>query len=73
MTCVVGGIFVYDILIRQGQVITGAANPWFRSDIGIQDGHITTIGCIQDEKADLLMSIVTPISLSHYYPVPKAR
>lgn len=52
MTCVVGGIFVYDILIRQGQVITGAANPWFRSDIGIQDGHITTIGCIQDEKAE---------------------
>jgi N-acyl-D-amino-acid deacylase len=43
---------LYSILIQQGKIVTGAANPWFRGDIGIKDGRIVKIGCIKGESAD---------------------
>ena len=44
--------FLYSILIQQGQIVTGAANPWFRGDIGIKDGRIAKIGHIKRKHAD---------------------
>lgn len=44
--------FLYSLLIRQGKIVTGAANPWFRGDIGIKDGRIVKIGCLKGESAD---------------------
>ncbi len=35
---------VYDILIKNGKIIDGAGNPWYRSDVGIEKGVITSIG-----------------------------
>ena len=35
---------MYDVLIRNGKVVDGAGNPWFRADIGIRDGRIAAIG-----------------------------
>lgn len=34
----------YDILIKNGQIIDGSGNPWFRADIGIKNGFILEIG-----------------------------
>jgi N-acyl-D-amino-acid deacylase len=34
----------YDIIIRHGHVLDGAANPWFEADIGIRADRIVTIG-----------------------------
>ena len=44
--------FLYSILIQQGKIVTGAANPWFRGDIGIKEGRIIKIGRIKGESAD---------------------
>jgi N-acyl-D-aspartate/D-glutamate deacylase len=44
--------FLYSILIQQGQIVTGAANPWFRGDIGIKDDRIAKIGHIKRKHAD---------------------
>lgn len=34
----------YDIIIRNGVIIDGSGNPWFRGDICIKDGRIKHIG-----------------------------
>ena len=33
-----------DILIRNGKVFDGAGNPWFKADISVDEGKITSIG-----------------------------
>ena len=39
----------YDIIVKNGCVIDGAGNPWYKRDIGIKDGKIEKIGSsIQD-------------------------
>jgi len=35
---------MFDILVRHGQVIDGAGNPWFRADIGISGDSIIAVG-----------------------------
>ena len=35
---------IYDIIIRNGRVIDGSGNPWFRADIGIIGNKIAAIG-----------------------------
>ena len=34
----------YDIFIKNGKVIDGAGNPWYKSDVGIKEGKIVKIG-----------------------------
>jgi N-acyl-D-amino-acid deacylase len=34
----------FDIVIRNGKIVDGTGNPWFRADIGIRDRKISTIG-----------------------------
>jgi len=34
----------YDVLVRNGRVIDGSGNPWFRADVGIIGDRITFIG-----------------------------
>ncbi len=33
----------YDLLIRNGRIVDGAGNPWFRADVAIRDGRIVRI------------------------------
>ena len=40
----------YDIVIKNGKILDGTGNPWFRGDIGIKDGEIAKIGDLN--KAD---------------------
>jgi len=35
---------MYDLIIKNGKIYTGAGNPWFISDIAVKDGFITGIG-----------------------------
>jgi len=30
----------YDLIIKNGYLVDGTGNPWFRADIGIIDGKI---------------------------------
>jgi N-acyl-D-amino-acid deacylase len=35
---------VYDVLIKNGQIVDGTGNPWFKADIAIASGKIVKIG-----------------------------
>ncbi len=41
----------FDLLIRNGKVIDGSGNPWFRADIGIENGKIKAIGRFDSMQA----------------------
>jgi len=41
----------YNLLIKNGKVISGTGNPWFYADIGIQGGKITAIGDLSTADA----------------------
>ena len=42
---------MYDVLIRDGRIVDGTGNPWYRADLGVKDGAIAAIGRI-DGKAE---------------------
>ena len=54
----------FDVLIRNGRVIDGAANPWYRADVAIKDGRIGAIGNLAGKTADKTIDaanrVVTP-------------
>lgn len=52
-----------DILIKGGLVIDGNANPWFRSDVAIEDGRIAALGEVAggaEEEIDARGLVVAP-------------
>jgi N-acyl-D-amino-acid deacylase len=40
-----------DILIRNGRVVDGSGNPWFKADVGVKDGKIEAVGHLGDAEA----------------------
>lgn len=40
----------FDLIIRNGRVIDGSGNPWYKADIGIRDGRIATIGALDPRQ-----------------------
>ncbi|MFX0074785.1 MAG: amidohydrolase family protein [Candidatus Hermodarchaeota archaeon] len=42
---------MYDILIKNGKIISGTGNPWYSGEIGIQDGRIVRINSKIDQEA----------------------
>jgi N-acyl-D-amino-acid deacylase len=42
---------LFDLLIRNGKVIDGSGNPWFRADIGVLNGKIKAIGQLDSTQA----------------------
>jgi len=41
----------YDLVIKDGLIIDGSGNPWFKSDIGIKNKKIARIGLIEEKQA----------------------
>jgi len=54
----------FDVVIRNGQVLDGSGNPWFRADVGVRDGKITAVGLLVDVAANRVIDasgkIVSP-------------
>jgi dihydroorotase/N-acyl-D-amino-acid deacylase len=54
----------FDILIRNGRILDGAGNPWFRGDVGIRGGRIAAVGHLPGATArrtiDAQQQIVAP-------------
>lgn len=52
------------ILIRNGRIIDGTGNPWYRGDVRVEDGRITAIGRRLGGTADRVIEaegrVVTP-------------
>jgi len=44
---------VFDILLKNGYVVDGSGNPWFKADVGIEKGKITKVGFLLEEASDL--------------------
>jgi len=42
---------LYDILINNGKVFTGAGNPWFKANIAIKNGRIIKVGPLRGAEA----------------------
>jgi N-acyl-D-amino-acid deacylase len=38
----------YDIVVKEGHIIDGTGNPWFKADIGIYRGKVVKIGIIEE-------------------------
>ena len=42
----------FDIVIRNGRIVDGTGNPWFKADIGIEKGKIAKLSPVPLEQAD---------------------
>ena len=42
----------FDVIIKNGRVVDGAGNPWFRADVGIEDGKIAEINSLIEGDGD---------------------
>lgn len=42
---------MFDLLIKNGRIIDGSGNPWFRADVGIEGGKIKAIGRLAGAEA----------------------
>ena len=38
---------MFDLVLRNGRVFTGAGNPWFKADVGVKKGKIAKVGLIK--------------------------
>lgn len=43
---------VFDTLIKNGLLIDGAGNPWFRADVGVSQGKVAQIGRLGNFRAE---------------------
>lgn len=54
----------YDLLIRNGRIVDGTANPWYEGDVAVKDGKIVAIGRLGEVQAkrviDARRQIVAP-------------
>ncbi|MFP3951047.1 MAG: N-acyl-D-amino-acid deacylase family protein [Candidatus Bathyarchaeia archaeon] len=54
---------MYDTLIRDGRIIDGCGNPWYRGDVALKDGIIAEVGEVDsgaDEIIDADGKVVAP-------------
>jgi N-acyl-D-amino-acid deacylase len=45
----------FDILIRNGRVLDGTGNPWYRADIGIRGDRIVAVGALGAARATTIV------------------
>ncbi|MCD6472248.1 D-aminoacylase [Candidatus Aerophobetes bacterium] len=48
---------LYDVLIINGKIVDGTGNPWFKADIGIQNGRIVEIGRLNRQEAKKVLDV----------------
>jgi N-acyl-D-amino-acid deacylase len=41
----------YDLVVRNGRIVDGAGNPWFRGDVAVKDGRIARVGALGQAPA----------------------
>lgn len=45
----------FDVIIRNGNILDGSGNPWFRADVGVTDGRILVVGRLDTSTADRII------------------
>lgn len=49
-------IVLYDVVIREGYILDGSGNPWFKADMAIKDGKIVKIGYLNHCQSDYVIN-----------------
>jgi len=47
----------YDLILKNGRVVDGSGNPWYKANIGVKNGKILTISRKYLEKAERLIDV----------------
>jgi N-acyl-D-amino-acid deacylase len=45
---------MFDLILQNGKIYTGAGNPWFKGDIAVKDGRIVGIGRISGDAEETI-------------------
>ena len=45
---------MYDLVVRDGKVFTGAGNPWFKADVAVKEGKIVEVGKILGDAKEVI-------------------
>ncbi len=45
---------MFDLILKDGMVYTGAGNPWFKGDVAVKEGRIAGIGRISGDAEEVL-------------------
>lgn len=45
----------FDILIKNGHILDGTGNPWYKANVGIKDGKIASIGALDKTEAKVII------------------
>lgn len=47
----------FDLLLRNGRILDGQGNPWFRGDVGIRGDRIAAVGWLGDARAHRTLDV----------------
>jgi len=47
----------HDLVLKNGGILDGAGNPWFKADIALKNGRISKIGRVDEEGADRIIDV----------------
>lgn len=47
----------YDLVLKNGRILDGAGNPWFKADIALKNGRISKIGRVDEAGADRIIDV----------------
>ena len=48
---------MYDIVLAGGKVVDGSGNPWFKADVGIEDGKVVALGDLSGAEAERTIDV----------------
>ncbi len=46
---------MFDVVVKNGRLLDGTGNPWFKADIGIKNGKVLEIGDLSSEDANRII------------------
>jgi len=48
--------FLFDVVIKNGRLVNGTGNPWFKADVGIKSSKVSEIGDLGSEDANKIIN-----------------
>ena len=48
---------MYDVLLKNGRIVDGCGNPWYKADVGIKDGRVVRIGDLREAEAAEIVDV----------------
>ena len=47
----------HDLVLKNGRILDGAGNPWFKADVALRDGLISKVGRVAEGEADRTIDV----------------